>query len=52
MKLRNIEELGEHIIVQGGTFYNEAVLRAFELLINRPVIRPNIAGMMGRMARL
>lgn len=47
MKLRNIEELGEHIIVQGGTFYNEAVLRAFELLIGRNVVRPDIAGMMG-----
>ncbi|WP_042348631.1 2-hydroxyacyl-CoA dehydratase [Bacillus massiliigorillae] len=47
MKLRNTEELGEKIIVQGGTFYNEAVLRAFELLIGKEVIRPNIAGMMG-----
>ncbi|MGA8941498.1 MAG: acyl-CoA dehydratase activase-related protein [Thermoactinomyces sp.] len=47
MKLRNPEELGEHIIVQGGTFYNEAVLRAFELLIQKEVVRPDIAGMMG-----
>ncbi|MBA4601755.1 2-hydroxyacyl-CoA dehydratase [Thermoactinomyces mirandus] len=47
MKLRDPEELGEHIIVQGGTFYNEAVLRAFELLIQKEVVRPDIAGMMG-----
>ncbi len=47
MKLRDTEELGEHIIVQGGTFYNEAVLRAFELLVQKEVIRPDIAGMMG-----
>lgn len=47
MKLRNTDELGRNIVVQGGTFYNEAVLRAFELLIGREVIRPDIAGMMG-----
>ena len=47
MKLRNTEELGNNIIVQGGTFYNEAVLRAFELLIGKDVVRPDIAGMMG-----
>ena len=47
MKLRNTEELGENIIVQGGTFYNEAVLRAFENIIGKEVIRPDIAGMMG-----
>ncbi|GGF98500.1 2-hydroxyacyl-CoA dehydratase [Paenibacillus aceti] len=47
LKLRNTEELGENIIVQGGTFYNEAVLRAFELLIGKQVVRPDIAGMMG-----
>lgn len=47
MRLRNTEELGEHIIVQGGTFYNEAVLRAFELSVGREVVRPDIAGMMG-----
>ena len=47
MKLRNTEDLGENIIVQGGTFYNEAVLRAFELMIGKEVIRPDIAGMMG-----
>lgn len=41
------EELGEHIVVQGGTFYNDAVLRAFELELGRDVIRPAIAGLMG-----
>ena len=41
------DELGQHIVVQGGTFYNDAVLRAFEREIGREVIRPNIAGLMG-----
>lgn len=41
------QDLGENIIVQGGTFYNDAVLRAFELELNTEVIRPNIAGLMG-----
>ncbi len=40
-------ELGEHIVVQGGTFYNDAVLRAFELELGHDVIRPAIAGLMG-----
>ena len=40
-------ELGECIVVQGGTFYNDAVLRAFEQEISAPVIRPSIAGLMG-----
>ena len=41
------KELGEHIVVQGGTFYNDAVLRAFEMELGAEVIRPNIAGLMG-----
>lgn len=41
------KELGEHIVVQGGTFYNDAVLRAFEKEINAEVVRPSIAGLMG-----
>ncbi len=41
------KELGEHIVVQGGTFYNDAVLRAFEQEIGSTVIRPSIAGLMG-----
>ena len=47
IKLRNPEELGQHILVQGGTFYNDSVLRSFELISNREVIRPDIAGIMG-----
>ncbi len=39
--------LGKHIVVQGGTFYNDAVLRAFEKEIGAEVIRPEIAGLMG-----
>lgn len=41
------EELGRSIVVQGGTFYNEAVLRAFEKEMGVNVIRPDIAGLMG-----
>ena len=41
------DELGENIVVQGGTFYNDAVLRAFEREMGREVIRPTIAGLMG-----
>ncbi|MBQ8331453.1 MAG: 2-hydroxyacyl-CoA dehydratase [Clostridia bacterium] len=41
------DELGENIVVQGGTFYNDAVLRAFEQELGRNVIRPAIAGLMG-----
>lgn len=47
IKIRNSEELGEKIVVQGGTFYNDAVLRAFEKLTEREVVRPDIAGIMG-----
>ena len=41
------DELGENIVVQGGTFMNDAVLRCFEKEIGRNVTRPNIAGLMG-----
>lgn len=47
IKVRNPEQLGKRIVVQGGTFYNDAVLKAFETIIGREVIRPNIAGLMG-----
>ncbi|MEM5817751.1 MAG: acyl-CoA dehydratase activase, partial [Desulfitobacterium hafniense] len=47
IRLRNTEELGEKIVVQGGTFYNEAVLRSLEKLLGREVVRPDIAGIMG-----
>ncbi|MDR1629664.1 MAG: acyl-CoA dehydratase activase [Oscillospiraceae bacterium] len=43
----NADSLGEHIVVQGGTFLNDAVLRAFEKEIGREVVRPSIAGLMG-----
>jgi len=47
IKIRNPEEMGEKIVVQGGTFYNDAVLRSFEILSGREAIRPEIAGIMG-----
>lgn len=47
IKIRNPRDLGNKIIVQGGTFYNDAVLRAFELISEREAIRPDIAGIMG-----
>ncbi len=47
MKVRDFETLGDSIVVQGGTFLNDAVLRAFEIITNKNVQRPNIAGLMG-----
>ncbi len=47
MKIRDISELGENILVQGGTFYNDAVLKAFEDAVQKEVVRPDIAGLMG-----
>ncbi len=47
MQLKDVRELGDHIVVQGGTFYNDAVLRCMEKLLERDVIRPDIAGLMG-----
>lgn len=47
IKLRDSGQLGDTIEVQGGTFLNDAVLRAFELLTGKEVTRPNIAGLMG-----
>ena len=47
MKIRDPESLGDHIVVQGGTFYNDAVLRSFELIVGKHVVRPDIAGLMG-----
>ncbi len=41
------DELGKKIVVQGGTFLNDAVLRAFEMEMGVEVVRPNIAGLMG-----
>lgn len=47
IKIPSIEALGDKIVVQGGTFYNDAVLKALETIIGRDVIRPDIAGIMG-----
>ena len=47
MKVRDVSTLGEHIVVQGGTFYNDAVLRAFEKIVGKNVVRPDISGLMG-----
>lgn len=47
IKLTNPDDLGEKIVVQGGTFYNDAVLKAFEIISGRKVIRPDICGIMG-----
>ncbi len=47
IRANSAAELGENIVVQGGTFYNDAVLRAFEKEIGHNVIRPSIAGLMG-----
>lgn len=47
IKLRDSSEMGNNVIVQGGTFLNESVLRAFELVSGREVVRPDQAGLMG-----
>ena len=47
MKIRDISTLGNKIVVQGGTFLNDAVLRAFEIITGKEVIRPDISGLMG-----
>ena len=47
IKLSDAKALGSHIVVQGGTFYNEAVLRAFEKILDAEVTCPDIAGIMG-----
>ncbi len=47
IRANSADALGQHIVVQGGTFLNDAVLRAFELEIGREVIRPRISGLMG-----
>ncbi len=47
IKIRDTEQLGKNIVVQGGTFLNDAILRCFELVSGRDVIRPNVAGLMG-----
>lgn len=47
IKMRNENDMGDKIIVQGGTFYNDAVLRSFEIISGKEVIRPDISGIMG-----
>ena len=47
IKLKDPSQLGERVSVQGGTFLNDAVLRAFEILTGREVVRPDVAGLMG-----
>jgi len=47
IRMKTPEELGKKIVVQGGTFYNEAVLRGLEMILDRPVVRPDIPGLMG-----
>lgn len=47
IRAKSVEELGKNIVVQGGTFLNDAVLRCFEREIGRRVIRPAISGLMG-----
>ncbi len=49
IKVRDPEKLGENIVVQGGTFYGDAILRSFEKITGRTPIRPSIAGLMGAM---
>ncbi len=47
IKIRDPKEMGEKIVVQGGTFLNDAVLRCFEIVSEKEVVRPEIAGLMG-----
>ena len=47
IKLADARELGRHIVVQGGTFYNKAVLRAFERIAGVEAVCPDISGLMG-----
>ena len=47
IRVNSAAELGQHVVVQGGTFYNDCVLRAFERELGNEVIRPAIAGLMG-----
>ena len=47
IRAASADDLGQHIVVQGGTFLNDAVLRSFERELGREVTRPTIAGIMG-----
>ena len=47
IKITSASDLGKHVVVQGGTFYNDAVLRSFEKIAGCEAVRPDIAGIMG-----
>lgn len=47
IKIKDTSDLGDNIVVQGGTFYNDAILRCIEKILNKEVIRPDISGLMG-----
>ena len=47
MKINNVADLGDHVVVQGGSFFNNALLRVVELELGKQVVRPSIAGLMG-----
>ena len=47
IKITNASDLGKHVVVQGGTFYNDAVLQSFEKISGCQAVRPDIAGIMG-----
>ena len=47
IKITSASDLGRHVVVQGGTFYNDAVLRSFEKISGCEAVRPDIAGIMG-----
>lgn len=47
IKLRKASDIGKKVVVQGGTFFNDAVLRAFEKIAGVNVYRPDVAGLMG-----
>lgn len=47
IKVNDFDKIGDNLVVQGGTFYNDAVLRAFENVVGKEAIRPDISGLMG-----
>lgn len=47
IKIKDVAELGEHVMAQGGAFHNDALLRALELCLGKSVTRPDVAGSMG-----
>ncbi len=47
IKIADPKAMGKSIVVQGGTFYNDAVLKSFEIISGREAVRPDIAGIMG-----